>query len=102
MSCLNLTFAGIVALLTLLAPGGRRVIEEKYPSGELKSTSEVTVDGSGQTVTDGVTTTYFKDGKKATETTYRRGRRNGLATEWHPNGQKKSETEYHLDRPEGV
>ena len=32
---------------------GGRVIEEKYPTGELKERREVSVDASGQTVADG-------------------------------------------------
>ena len=45
-------------------------------------------------LTDGTLPTYFDNGKKSGEVTYKNSKPHGLWTEWYENGQLKSEKRY--------
>ena len=45
-------------------------------------------------LTDGTLPTYFDNGKKSGEVTYKNSQRHGLWTEWYESGQIKSERKF--------
>ena len=50
---------------------------------------------------DGISTSWYRDGKKRSEHTYRRGLLEGLATTWYPNGQTMSQGHYRKGKLHG-
>ena len=50
---------------------------------------------------DGISTSWYRDGRKRSEHTYRRGLLEGLATTWYPNGQTMSQGHYRKGKLEG-
>ncbi len=67
-------------------------VQEYYRSGEIRmeGTSE-TNNGSSK---EGITTYYYKNTNKKSQTNYVKGRVNGINLEWYENGSKKLEGEY--------
>ena len=51
---------------------------------------------------DGISTSWYRDGKKRSEHTYRRGLLEGLATTWYPNGQPMSQGHYRKGKLDGL
>ena len=51
---------------------------------------------------DGISTSWYRDGKKRSEHTYRRGLLEGLATTWYPNGQTMSQGHYRKGKLHGL
>ena len=51
---------------------------------------------------DGISTSWYRDGKKRSEHTYRRGLLEGLATTWYPNGQTMSQGQYRKGKLHGL
>lgn len=65
-----------------------------YISGDVHNTGFYSSMSPDKRTKDGLWITYYKNGQKQSEETYREGTQNGLFTNWHENGQKKSEETY--------
>ena len=70
---------------------------EFYENGKLKSVRNKNEDGER----DGLQTSWYSDGQKEIEWTWKDGKKEGLFIKWYENGQKNSEETY-KDGEEGL
>ena len=90
---IKLVFFAIVAVG--IAVGLKYNIFPKLGGGSLyEKPSDSISTFTGDRHDDGVSTTYYSNGKVHTETTYKNGERNGLMRTYYTNGALKSEAEY--------
>ena len=82
-------------------PVGQRLAEEDAPSGILERRGCVMLDASGSRKKEGRWETYYENGRKESEVTYRDEIPVGLALHWYPDGQKASEGSFKDGKAEG-
>jgi antitoxin component YwqK of YwqJK toxin-antitoxin module len=83
------------------AASGAEVVEEKFPSGKLKSRHEM-APGRGGMVNHGQSIEFYENGQEKMRLRYVKGILDGPAVEHHHNGQVKREVTYAAGVPHGL
>jgi hypothetical protein len=68
--------------------GAVRSYRESYAHGAVRATWSARICPNGRYLLEGKTTSYYEDGRKEHEVTYRNGRKTGAETFWGPDGTK--------------
>lgn len=79
-------------------PGEKKPQKEFYPDGTIKAVHPY--DAAGRL--NGVAITYYPNGNKKSEATYKNNLREGASKEYYENGQLQSECNYKNGKAEGI
>lgn len=72
-----------------------RIVEQRWPDGNLRERKQVLRLPDGSTVDDGPFERWYIDGTKEYEAVFVRGKKEGTTVRYHPNGRLASRQQYH-------
>lgn len=87
-------FVLLMVTFTCVSCNTNEIREIRYLNGKIKARIRVKKDSAGNAIMHGKATTWYENGKKASEGKYQDDKKHGKWIQWHENGEKLWTEEY--------